>query len=76
MELFDYIHSVDNYQLAETIFKYQRILNKKSELFVQVNVGSEIQKNGIDLDKVKKFVSTCQNVLSLYVIGFMCLPPR
>ena len=76
LKLFDYIHSVDNYQLAETIFKYQKILNKKHELFVQVNVGGEIQKNGIDLDKAKKFVSTCQNDLSLNVIGFMCLPPR
>ena len=76
LKLFDYIHSVDSYKLAEKIFKYQKILNKKSKLFIQVNVSDEIQKNGIDLKEAKMFVNICQNDLSLNVIGFMCLPTK
>ncbi len=75
LDIFDYIHSVDNYKLAEKIVKYEKELNKKIKTFVQVNVGEESQKSGISPKNVNQFVNHCKNSLSLNIIGLMCLPP-
>ena len=75
LNIFDYIHSVDNYRSAEKIVKYEKELNKKIKTFVQVNVGEESQKSGISPKNVNQFVNYCKNSLSLNIIGLMCLPP-
>jgi hypothetical protein len=75
LDIFDYIHSVDNYRLGEKIVKYEKELNKKIKTFAQVNVGEESQKNGISPKNVNQFVNHCKNSLSLNIIGLMCLPP-
>jgi hypothetical protein len=75
LKIFDYIHSVDNYKLAKKIVKYEKKLNKKVEIFVQVNIGEESQKNGIGPKNVNQFVNYCRDSLSLNIIGLMCLPP-
>ena len=75
LNIFDYIHSVDNYRLGEKIVKYEKELNKKVKTFVQVNVGEESQKGGISPKNVNQFVDYCKNSLSLNIIGLMCLPP-
>ena len=75
LNIFDYIHSVDNYKLAEKIVKYENELDKKIKTFIQVNVGQESQKNGISLKNITQFVNHCRNTLSLNIIGLMCLPP-
>ena len=75
LNIFDYIHSVDNYKLGEKIVKYEKELNKKIKTFVQVNVGEESQKSGISPKNVNQFVNYCKNSLSLNIIGLMCLPP-
>ena len=75
LNIFDYIHSVDNYKLAEKIVKYEKELDKKIKTFVQVNIGEESQKNGINPKNINQFVNYCRNNLSLNIIGLMCLPP-
>ena len=75
LEIFDYIHSIDNYKLAEKISKYEKELGKKVKTFVQVNIGDEPQKSGINPKYVNEFVSYCRNNLSLNIVGLMCLPP-
>ena len=75
VELFDYIHSLDNAKLATKISRYEKKLNKKVKLFIQVNLAKEIQKSGILLDDVNNFYNYCTKELSLNVIGLMCLPP-
>ena len=75
LKIFDYIHSVDNYKLAEKIVKYEKELDKKIKIFVQVNIGEESQKNGISPKNINQFVNYCRNSLSLNIIGLMCLPP-
>ena len=37
VKLFDYIHSLDNAKLASKISKFEKELNKKIKLFIQVN---------------------------------------
>ncbi len=75
VELFDYIHSLDNAKLASKISRYEKKLNKKVKLFIQVNLAKEIQKSGILLDDVNNLYNYCTKELSLNVIGLMCLPP-
>ena len=74
--LFDFIHSLDNFKLAEKIANEQIKKNKKIKIFIQVNIGNEQQKNGIDIDKLDNFYNECSKNLGLDIIGLMCLPPQ
>ena len=76
VKTFDYIHSVDSYKLAEKISKEQKKIGKNLKLFIQINVGNEDQKNGIELKNVKPFLETCNRDLELDIIGTMCIPPN
>jgi len=75
LEIFDYIHSLDSDKLASKIFKYEKELNKKIKLFIQVNLANENQKSGVLLADLNNFYHYCTKELSLNVIGLMCLPP-
>ena len=75
VDLFDYIHSLDNEKLALKISQYQKELNKNVKLFIQVNLADEEQKSGLTLNNLKNFYNYCVNDLSLNIIGLMCLPP-
>jgi PLP dependent protein len=74
--LFDYIHSLDNARLAEKISNEEAKLNKKLKIFIQVNIGNENQKNGIEIENLENFYSLCKKDLGLNIIGLMCLPPK
>tara|TARA_B100000767_G_scaffold272227_1_gene299464 strand:+ start:505 stop:1155 length:651 start_codon:yes stop_codon:yes gene_type:complete len=76
VELFDYIHSLDNQKLAITLSKNEKILNKHLKYFIQVNVGSEMQKSGIPYGETEQFFYYCVRELNLNVIGLMCIPPN
>jgi pyridoxal phosphate enzyme (YggS family) len=75
LPLFDYIHSLDNLKLAEKISSQQTKLNFKPKIFVQVNIGNEIQKNGISVGELDFFLQECKTNLDLNIIGLMCIPP-
>lgn len=74
--LFDYIHTLDSIKLAEKIALEQNKINKKLKIFIQVNIGNEPQKNGIEINNVGTFYNECQNKFELDIIGLMCLPPK
>ena len=76
IKIFDYIHSLDNYKLAEKISTEQKKIQKDLKLFIQVNIGNENQKSGIDQKEIKNFLKVCRNELKLNVIGLMCIPPN
>ena len=76
LPLFDYLHSLDSYKLAEKISKMQIDLNKKPKIFIQVNFENEIQKAGINFNEVDSFLDKCVNDLNLDIVGLMCLPPK
>lgn len=75
ISLFDFIHSVDNFKLAEKIANEQIKQKKKIKLFIQVNIGEENQKNGIEISNLENFYKSCISDLNLDVVGLMCLPP-
>ena len=74
--LFDYIHSLDNLKLAEKISTEQIKINKRLKIFIQINIGNEDQKNGINEDQLENFYKKCVHQLNLDIIGLMCLPPK
>ena len=74
VKLFDYIHSVDSEKLAKKIFDEQSKIQKNVKIFIQVNIGDEDQKSGIDSDQTSSLVSYCKK-LNLNVVGLMCIPP-
>ena len=74
VKLFDYIHSVDSEKLAKKISDEQQKQNKKIKIFIQVNIGNEKQKFGIDKSSLPELYSYCKT-LNLDVAGLMCIPP-
>jgi pyridoxal phosphate enzyme (YggS family) len=74
VKLFDYIHSVDSEKLAKKISVEQQKQKKKVRVFIQVNIGNEGQKSGVDKLLVPDLCSYCKT-LNLEVVGLMCIPP-
>jgi pyridoxal phosphate enzyme (YggS family) len=73
--LFNYIHSLDNEKLAKTLSLIESSTGRKIKYFIQVNIGNELQKNGLEISLVKDFLYYCKNELKLNIIGLMCIPP-
>ena len=75
LPLFDYIHSLDNLKLASKIADEQIKKNFKPKIFIQVNIGEEPQKGGIEISNLENFYKRCIEEFKLNIIGLMCLPP-
>ncbi len=74
VKLFDYIHSVDSEKLAKKIADEQLKVKRNIKIFIQVNIGDETQKSGININETNNLVTFCKK-LNLNVVGFMCIPP-
>mgnify|MGYP001333158351 CR=1 FL=1 len=74
VQIFDYIHSVDNIKLAKKISDEQNKINKKIKVFLQVNIGDENQKSGVNKNELEKLVFYSKEI-GLDLIGLMCIPP-
>lgn len=76
IKLFDYIHSLDNKKLADTLAKYQISLKKSLNYFIQINIGNETQKSGIAVSELDPFYNYCKNEINLNILGLMVIPPN
>ena len=74
LKIFDYIHSVDNKKLAKKIADEEVKQGKKIKIFLQINIGNEHQKSGVDKNELIHLYDYC-NELNLNVVGLMCIPP-
>ena len=75
VKIFDYIHSLDSKKLAKKIADEEVKQNKKTKLFIQVNIGNEDQKSGIPIKELEDFYKFCKQ-LNLNIVGLMCIPPH
>ena len=73
--LFDVIHSVDRPKIAKALAEEMTAQGRKLELFVQVNVGLEEQKAGVEPKDVGDFLAYCRGECGLAIKGLMCIPP-
>ena len=76
VEIFDFIHSLDSEKLAKELCKRQKEKEKNLKYFIQINLGSEEQKGGIQINELKNFYNFCNKELKLSVIGLMAIPPN
>ncbi len=74
LKIFDFIHSLDSEKLAKKIADEQIKLNVKPKIFIQINLGEESQKSGINKEQLKDFYNFSKN-LGLDIVGTMCIPP-
>ena len=74
VEIFDYIHSLDNLKLANKLADEIKKKNKDIKIFIQVNLGGEKQKSGIEPSEIESFYKNCLS-LNLDIVGTMCIPP-
>ena len=74
VKLFDFIHSVDSEKLAKKISDEQQKQKRELKIFIQVNIGDEQQKSGINKSLVSDLYEYCK-FLNLNVVGLMCIPP-
>jgi len=73
--LFDFIHTLDSEKLAKKFSELESNSERKIKYFVQINIGNEVQKNGIESSLAKDFINFCKTDLKLNIIGLMCIPP-
>ncbi len=74
VKIFDFIHTVDSKKLAHKISEEQKKINKNIKIFIQINIGDEFQKSGINKKELKDLLDYCISI-NLEVIGLMCIPP-
>tara|TARA_B100001564_G_scaffold352261_1_gene359386 strand:- start:374 stop:1024 length:651 start_codon:yes stop_codon:yes gene_type:complete len=74
VKLFDYIHSVDSEKLAKKISEEQKKISRKLKIFIQVNIGSENQKSGVNRTKLEQLINFSRGI-GLDIVGVMCIPP-
>ena len=74
VKFFDFIHSLDSEKLAKKISEEQNKQKLKPKIFIQINIGNEKQKSGINKENLQEFYNYCKS-LDLDILGIMCLPP-
>ncbi len=76
VEIFDFIHSLDSEKLAIELNKRQKEKSKNLSYFIQINLGSEEQKGGVEVNDLKSFNDYCTKDLNLNILGLMAIPPN
>ena len=75
--LFDTIESIDRKKLVDEIFKLKNkdLKIRTNNFYIQINIGSEDQKFGVDKAEVFELYEYAISK-DLNIEGFMCIPPN
>ena len=78
LSLFDTIQSIDRISLVDEIHK--NFLNEKKlirtkDFFIQVNIGNEKQKSGVNINNLSELYHYCREK-QINILGLMCIPPN
>lgn len=76
MALFDVIQTLDRPRLATKIAQESERLGLGVRLYIEINIGAEIQKTGLPSEQVADFLAQCRNEGALQIDGLMAIPPR
>jgi hypothetical protein len=74
-ELFDWVETVDNLELAARLDRACQRLNKTLPVLVQVNIGNEATKSGVLDREAIDFIGSVGGFPNLSVKGLMAIPP-
>ena len=77
LHLFNTIQSVDREKLVDEISKFIKMNDeiKTKSFYIQINIGSEVQKSGVDKSEFKDFYHYAL-AKDLNIEGLMCIPPN
>jgi len=75
VQLFDWIHSVDREELARELDRRAHQAERRVRVLVQVNIGLEPQKGGVQPGELKPLLDAITGCRNLDVRGLMCIPP-
>lgn len=75
VQYFDYIHTIDRFKLALEIDKQAKINNKIQKILVQVNIGKEESKSGVDIEDTIELAKRINSLNNVSLKGLMCMPP-
>ena len=75
LKIFDIIETLDREKLAKEISLNINDQSKTNSFYIQVNTGTENQKNGISPLEVDNLKKNCKYDLNLPILGLMCIPP-
>jgi hypothetical protein len=75
VRLFDVVQTVDSFELAERIARVAESAGKRQEILLQVNIGREPQKSGVDPAAVAALAKRIAALPSLQLSGLMVIPP-
>jgi len=73
--LFSLIQTLDRINLAQEIQKQAEKRNLVVPVFIEVNVGKEPTKGGVEPEKLEEFIEEIKKFNRIKVKGLMCLPP-
>lgn len=74
VRLFDVIHSLDRPSLLEALSKAGDRAGRFPQVYVQVNIGAEEQKGGVELAELPAFLDQVRSS-PLQLAGLMGMPP-
>jgi len=75
VKLFDLIHTVDSLRLAAELDREARKIGKIQKILIQVNIGKEASKSGIDAESAESLITGLGAFANLSVRGLMTIPP-
>jgi hypothetical protein len=73
--LFDCIHSLDSVRLAQELGRHAEEAGRRLRCLVEVNLGEETQKSGVDAAEVRPLLEAARRLPQLSVQGLMTIPP-
>lgn len=76
VEIFDFIQTVDSYELAEEIDKRCARISRVMSVLVEINSGEEEQKFGVLPDDAIALVKEISAFRNIKVLGLMTMGPR
>ena len=69
------IHSVDSLHLATEISRQASKAGKIQDILIEVNIGDEQTKSGIDKNSLEELVYEAAELENIRIKGLMCIPP-
>ena len=76
LTIFSSIHTIDRVKLVERILKNSGDNDRLKELFIQLNLAKELQKNGIYPEQLPGMLKELHKDITFKIDGLMCIPPK
>ncbi len=75
LELFSVIHTLDSVALADALTRHAEQRGRAIRVLIEVNVGGEASKHGVEPDAVEPLVMALADRRWLTIEGLMAIPP-